>query len=31
LNIDAADYRHNPLILNQSVHVFVYPCADLLK
>lgn len=26
LNLVARDYRNDPLILNQSVHVFIYPC-----
>jgi outer membrane protein OmpA-like peptidoglycan-associated protein len=26
LNLVARDYRSDPLILNQSVHVFIYPC-----
>lgn len=28
LGIDRGDYRDNPLILNQAVHVFLYPCAE---
>jgi hypothetical protein len=30
LNIEPLDYRNDRLILNQSVHIFVFPCADLL-
>lgn len=30
VRIERRDYRDDPLILNQSVHVFVFPCADLL-
>lgn len=26
LNLVARDYRSDPLILNQAVHVFIYPC-----
>jgi hypothetical protein len=31
LGIDPADYRHDSFVLNQSVHVFVYPCANLIE
>jgi outer membrane protein OmpA-like peptidoglycan-associated protein len=31
LGIAPVEYRNNPLILNQSVHVFVFPCGDLIK
>ncbi|HVT61810.1 MAG TPA: hypothetical protein VHR45_25860 [Thermoanaerobaculia bacterium] len=30
LNINHQDFRNDELILNQSVHVFVFPCATLL-
>ncbi len=30
LNVASSDYRSDPLVLNQSVHVFMYPCGDLL-
>jgi len=30
LEIEPRDYRRDDRILNQSVHIFVYPCADLL-
>ena len=30
LKINHRDFRNDELILNQSVHVFVFPCADLL-
>jgi outer membrane protein OmpA-like peptidoglycan-associated protein len=30
LKINHRDFRNDDLILNQSVHVFVFPCADLL-
>lgn len=29
LGISSDQYRDNPLVLNQAVHVFIYPCADL--
>ncbi|HEX3071011.1 MAG TPA: hypothetical protein VHX14_20755 [Thermoanaerobaculia bacterium] len=28
LRIPASDYHNDPLILNQAVHIFAYPCAD---
>ncbi len=31
LNLEPQDYRNDPLILNQSVHVFIYPCVDVLE
>lgn len=31
LNINGDDYDHDAYTLNQSVHVFVYPCASLLR
>lgn len=30
LNLEPDDYRQDELILNQAVHVFVFPCGDLL-
>ena len=30
LYIPADDFREDPFVLNQSVHLFVFPCADLL-
>lgn len=30
LNIEPRDFRDDPLILNQSVHLFIFPCADKL-
>jgi hypothetical protein len=30
LNVEPTDFRNDPLILNQAVHVFVYPCPELL-
>jgi hypothetical protein len=29
LGIASQDYRDDPLVLNQAVHVFIYPCAEL--
>jgi hypothetical protein len=30
LNLEPDDFREDWLVLNQSVHVFVFPCADVL-
>ncbi len=30
MNILPRDYRESSMVLNQSVHVFVFPCADLI-
>jgi len=30
LNIEPLDFRNDSLVLNQSVHIFVFPCAELL-
>jgi hypothetical protein len=30
LNVESRDYREDELILNQAVHVFVFPCRDVL-
>jgi hypothetical protein len=30
LNVEPNDFRNDPLILNQSVMIFVYPCPNLL-
>lgn len=30
LNLEPNDYRRDSLVLNQSVHIFVFPCADKL-
>ncbi len=29
LNIDPTEYRGDPNVLNQSVHVFVFPCSNM--
>lgn len=31
MNIPNRDYRSSRLVLNQSVHVFIFPCADLIR
>lgn len=30
MDIHPSDYEDNPLTLNQAMHIFVFPCADLL-
>lgn len=30
LNLEPQDFREDDLVMNQAVHVFVFPCADLL-
>jgi hypothetical protein len=30
LNVESRDYRNDELVLNQAVHVFVFPCRDAL-
>ena len=31
LNLEPRDFRDDDLVLNQAVHVFVYPCVDALE